>query len=78
MQEKKDTILGGFINHRTTLGEDEDSSAEEAVNEEIAQRIQEQYDLETALEESAQAAGVEPEPADLGVGGAAADWRGKG
>ncbi|CAK9002839.1 unnamed protein product [Durusdinium trenchii] len=60
------------------LGEDEDSSAEEAVNEEIAQRIQEQYDLETALKESAQAAGVEPEPADLGIGEAAATGAGRG
>ena len=60
------------------LGEDEDSSAEEAVNEEIAQHIQEQYDLETALEESGQAAGVEPDPADLGVGEAAATGAGRG
>ena len=48
------------------------------MNEEIAQRIQEQYDLETALEESAQAAGVEPEPADLGVGEAAVTGAGRG
>ena len=60
------------------LGEDEESSAEDAVDEGIAQRIQEQYDLEAALEESARAAGVEPEPADLGVGEAAATGAGKG
>ena len=60
------------------LGEDEESSAEDAVEEGIAQRIQEQYDLEAALEESARIAGVEPEPADLGVGEAAAIGAGKG
>ena len=60
------------------LGEDEESSAEDAVEEGIAQRIQEQYDLEAALEESARIAGVEPEPADLGVGEAAAVGAGKG
>ena len=46
------------------LGEDEESSAEDAVSEGIAQRIQEQHDLEAALEESARVAGVQPEPAD--------------
>ena len=60
------------------LGEDEESSAEDAVSEGIAQRIQEQYDLEAALEESARVAGVQPEPADLGVGEAAATGAGKG
>ena len=59
------------------LGDDKESSAEDAISEGIAQRIQEQYDLEAALEESARAAGVEPEPADLGVGEAAATGAGK-
>ena len=50
------------------LGDDDASSLEED-NESIARRIQEQYDLEAALEASAAEAGVEPEPANVETGG---------
>ena len=52
------------------LGDDDESTVEDTDNESIARRIQEQYDLEAAFEASAAEAGVEPEPANVEVGGA--------
>ena len=51
------------------LGNDDESTVEDDDNESIARRIQEQYDLEAALEASAAEAGVEPEPANVEIGG---------
>ena len=69
------------------LGDDDESTVEDDESEEIARRIQEQYDLEAALEASAAEAGVEPEPANVesegpqpgsGGGEAAASGAGQG
>ena len=56
-------------NNFDPLGDDEESTVEDEENEDIARRIQEQHDLEAALEATAVEAGVEPEPANVESGG---------